>query len=188
GFPARAAAATGLRPAAVALLLAPDAAGRLGFVLTRRSARLRRHSGQWALPGGRVDPGESVEQAALRELEEELGLRLDPGAILGRLDDYPTRSGFVITPLVLWSAQTLRFAPDPEEVELALEVPLESFDRPDVPRLRSIPESDRPVLSLPVGDRWVHAPTAAVVFQLFELVCGRLHRVDCYDQPVFAWR
>jgi 8-oxo-dGTP pyrophosphatase MutT (NUDIX family) len=188
GFPSRAAPVAELSRAAVALLLGPDAGGRLSFVLTRRSARLRRHAGQWALPGGRVDAGETVEEAALRELEEELRVRLDEGAVLGRLDDYATRSGFLITPVVLWCPRRLRFDPDPEEVELALEVPLQSFDRPDVPRLRRIPESDRPVISLPVGERWVHAPTAAVVFQLFELIRGRLHRVDRYEQPVFAWR
>lgn len=177
-----------LRPAAVALLLVPDGEGRLCFVLTRRSPRLRRHSGQWALPGGRVDSGETPMAACLRELDEELGVQLDDDVVLGRLDDYPTRSGFLISPWVLWSPQRLHFTPDPREVEFAVEVPLESFDRPDVPRLRSIPESDRPVIALPVADTWVHAPTAAVVYQLYELIRGRCHRVADYEEPVFAWR
>lgn len=189
GFPLRELALVdGLRRAAVALLLAPDEQGRLCFVLTRRSLRLRSHSGQWALPGGKVDADESVVEAALRELDEELGVRPGTDSVLGRLDDYATRSGFLISPVVLWSPQRLRFEPDPEEVALALEVPLDSFDRPDVPRLRPIPESERPVIALPVGESWVHAPTAAVVFQLFELIRGRCHRVDGYEEPVFAWR
>ncbi|HVS63271.1 MAG TPA: CoA pyrophosphatase [Thermoanaerobaculia bacterium] len=187
-FPCREARTEGLRRAAVALLLLPDEEGRLCFVLTRRSPSLRSHAGQWALPGGKVDAGETVIEAALRELEEELGARLELESVLGRLDDYATRSGFLISPVVLWSPQRLRFEPDPQEVAFALEVPLESFDRADVPRLRPIPESDRPVIALPVGDSWVHAPTAAVVYQLFELIRGRCHRVDAYEEPVFAWR
>ena len=188
GFPVIERQQDGLRRAAVALLLAPDAEGRLAFVLTRRSARLRSHSGQWALPGGKVDAGETVVEACLRELDEELAVRLGPASVLGRLDDYATRSGFLISPVVLWSPERLRFEPDPEEVAFALEVPLESFDRADVPRLRPIPESDRPVIALPVGESWFHAPTAAVVFQLFELLRGRCHRVSHYEEPVFAWR
>ena len=93
----------GGRPAAVALVLLPDDEGRACFVLTRRAARLSAHAGQWALPGGRLDPGETAEEAARRELHEEVGLDLGPDAVLGALDDYPTRSGFVITPVVLWA-------------------------------------------------------------------------------------
>jgi 8-oxo-dGTP pyrophosphatase MutT (NUDIX family) len=179
----------GRRHAAVAAVLAPDEADRLCFVLTRRSAALGRHRGQWALPGGRLDDGETPETAARRELAEELGVELDPGAVLGRLDDYATRSGFVITPVVLWSSHRLELRPDPREVAAAYEVPLSGLDRPDVPRLQRIEESERPVLSVPVGDGWVHAPTAAIVYQLFELAHrGRVVRVAEYEQPVFAWR
>src|SRR5204863_8525771 len=87
------------RPAAVAIVLVPDDDGRACFLLTRRAATLRAHARQWALPGGRIDAGESAEAAALRELAEEVGLTLHADAVLGRLDEYPTRSGFVITPI-----------------------------------------------------------------------------------------
>src|SRR5581483_11819763 len=91
-------------PGADGLALSGSVAGTAGgpaVLLTRRASRLRAHAGQWALPGGRVDPGEEPVTAAFRELVEELDLRLDPSALLGVLDDYPTRSGYVITPFVL---------------------------------------------------------------------------------------
>src|SRR5215210_581651 len=90
--------------------------GGAAFLLCRRAARMNRHPGQWALPGGKIDLGESVESAALRELEEELGLRVDPSEVLGRLDDYGTRSGFVITPVVVWGGEDIELVPDPAEV------------------------------------------------------------------------
>jgi 8-oxo-dGTP pyrophosphatase MutT (NUDIX family) len=139
------------RRAAVAATLAPDEEGRACFLLTRRSAKLNRHGGQWALPGGRIDDGESAAEAALRELEEELGLALDSRSILGRLDDFATRSGFVITPVVVWCEDFRELRPDPHEVARAYRVPFVDLDRPDVPILTSIPESDRPVLRHPSG-------------------------------------
>jgi 8-oxo-dGTP pyrophosphatase MutT (NUDIX family) len=177
-----------LRAAAVALALVPGDDGRPCFVLTRRASRLRAHGGQWALPGGRLDPGESPEGAALRELAEEVGLDAAPSSVLGRLDDYPTRSGFVITPVVVWGGAGL-LEPNPQEVAAVYRVPLSELDRPDVPRLRAIPESNRPVISIPLLGTFIHAPTAAVLYQLREVaVWGRPTRVSQYEQPVFAWR
>ena len=179
----------GRRHAAVAVTLLADALARPCFVLTRRNRELRRHSGQWALPGGRVDPGESAEEAALRELDEEVGLPLSEAAVLGCLDDYPTRSGFVITPVVLWGGPGAELDPNPEEVAEAHRVPIAELERPEVPQLRSIPESDRPVISLPLLDSNIHAPTAAILYQLREVaIWGRETRVAHYEQPVFAWR
>ncbi len=178
-----------LRRAAVAVTLVADAETRPCFVLTRRAEKLRRHGGQWALPGGRLDPGETPEEAGLRELHEEVGLSLEADALLGRLDDYPTRSGFVITPLVVWAGAGAHLEPDPREVAAVYRVPLAELERPDVPQLRSIPESDRPVISLPLLGTHIHAPTAAILYQLREVaVWGRGTRVHHYDQPVFAWR
>ena len=79
--------------------------GGPAVLLTRRAVGLRAHSGQWALPGGRVEPGESALDAARRELREEIGLVLDASAVIGVLDDYPTRSGYVITPVVFWGGE-----------------------------------------------------------------------------------
>jgi 8-oxo-dGTP pyrophosphatase MutT (NUDIX family) len=177
------------RPAAVALALLADDAGRPCFVLTRRARRLRRHAGQWALPGGRLDEGESPEDAALRELAEEVGLSLPDASVLGRLDDYATRSGYRISPVVVWAGDGAAFAPNPAEVAEVHRVPVAELDRPGVPHLRRIPESDRPVISIPLLGTHIHAPTAAILFQLREVaVWGRDTRVAHYDQPVFAWR
>ncbi|MEB2345358.1 MAG: CoA pyrophosphatase [Deltaproteobacteria bacterium] len=183
------AALDGRRAAAVALTLVPDAEGRPCWVLTRRANRLARHAGQWALPGGRVDPGESAQGAALRELAEEVGLDLPDSAVLGLLDDYPTRSGYVITPVVVWGGDEPELRADPREVAEVHRIPLAALLRPEVPRLRRIPESDRPVLSIPLPVADVHAPTAAIVYQLREVVIrGEPTRVAHFEQPVFAWR
>ena len=93
-----------------------DVSGGAAFLLCRRASRLTSHSAQWALPGGRVDPGESAVDAALRELDEEVGIRLSGSTVLGLLDDYPTRSGYVITPVVIWGGGRLDPRPAPDEV------------------------------------------------------------------------
>ena len=187
-FERRACAVDGRRAAAVALVLVADGTGEAGFLLTRRAAGLRQHARQWALPGGRLDPGESPPDAALRELAEEVGLTLAPDAVLGLLDDYPTRSGFVITPVVVWGGATATLRLNPAEVSSAHHVPLRDLEHPDIPRLVVIPESERPVIQLPILSTLVHAPTAAVVYQLREVVVhGRPTRVDHFEQPVWAW-
>ena len=189
GFERRAHPPAERRPAAVALVLLPDAEGRACFLLTRRAAKLRAHARQWALPGGRIEPGESPEDAARRELAEEVGLTLGADAVLGVLDDYPTRSGFVITPVVAWCAAAGELTPNPEEVVRVYHVPLEDLEAPAVPILISIPESERPVIQLPILSTLIHAPTAAVIYQMREVVVhGRPTRVDHFEQPVWAWR
>jgi 8-oxo-dGTP pyrophosphatase MutT (NUDIX family) len=176
------------RPAAVAVVVVPDAEGRAAVVLTLRASGLRRHGGQWALPGGRLDPGETPETAALRELEEEVGLNTPASHLLGRLDDYPTRSGFVITPVVVWgSAASLRA--NPREVAGIHLVPFRELLDPESLVLQSIPQSDRPVLALSILNTLIYAPTAAILHQFAEVaVAGRETRVAHYEQPVFAWR
>lgn len=164
-------------------------AGGAAFLLCRRASRMNRHAGQWALPGGRLDPGETAVEAALRELDEEIGLRLDESSVLGRLDDYPTRSGYVITPVVLWGGADPAMSPSPAEVLALYRVGLHAL-RDGETRFVTIPESERPVVQVPLGNDLIHAPTGAVLYQ-FRLVAieGRTgERVDHLEQPVFAWR
>jgi 8-oxo-dGTP pyrophosphatase MutT (NUDIX family) len=189
GFERRAVPRDHRRPAAVAVVLLPDEEDRACFLLTRRAATLRAHRGQWALPGGRIDAGETAEEAALRELREEVGLALGADSVLGLLDDYGTRSGFIITPVVVLAGVTGELIPNPSEVAHVYRVPLAELEGPDVPRTISIPESDRPVIQLPLMSTLIHAPTAAVLYQVREVIVhGRDTRVDHFEQPVWAWR
>jgi 8-oxo-dGTP pyrophosphatase MutT (NUDIX family) len=164
-----------------------DGRGRSGVLLTRR--RYLRRTGTVALPGGRVDAGESALEAAQREALEEIGLELPPQAFIGRLDDYPTRSGYLITPLVAWVAAGARIAPNPAEVAKVYRVPLAELGRPGSPQFVSIPESDQPVIRYPLLGTLIHAPTAAVLYQFIEVaLLGRATRVAHLEQPVWAWR
>lgn len=183
-------ATLGLKRAAVAvtLLETEDGEGETALLLTRRAASLRAHGGQWALPGGRVDENETCIGAALRELDEELGLRLNDGHVLGILDDYPTRSGYLITPIILWASDTPQIQPNPREVASVHHIPLREIARPDVASFISIPESDRQVIRLHLNGSFIHAPTAAVIYQFREVLAGRNTRVDNLEQPVFAWK
>ena len=157
------------------------------LLLTKRSSRLRRHAGQWALPGGRVDHGETVEQTALREMHEEVGLQLTDTHIIGRLDDFATRSGYVMTPIVFWAGTLPALDLNEEEVDSAHRIPITEFAREDAPMLSESSHSDAPVLRMPIGDTWIAAPTAAILLQ-FREVCmlGKHTRVSHFDQPEFA--
>lgn len=182
-----------LRSAAVAIVVVEslDDHQRHDFLLTRRGGTMRRHRGQWALPGGRTDKGENAQQTARRELAEELGLSLGSEHVLGLLDDYPTRSGFCVTPVVIWGGRVETLQPDPDEVAAVYRVPLSDLEHPEIPTLERIPQSDRPVLSIPVAsiDQTVFAPTAAMIYQFREVALHARHtRVAEYEQPVFAWK
>ena len=178
-----------LKRAAVALVLveADDAAGT-AFVLTRRASSLRSHRGQWALPGGRCDEGETPVTAALRELHEELGVALGEQHVLGMLDDYPTRSGYLITPVVLWSARGAALTPSPDEVAAAHRIALAEIERGDAFDFTVIPESTRRVIRFRLNGSLIHAPTAAMIYQFSEVLAGRDTRVAELEQPVFAWK
>ena len=163
--------------------------GEGAIVLTRRSSKLRSHKGQWALPGGRIDTGETPVTAVLREMHEEIDLHLPQENVLGVLDDYQTRSGYLITPVVVWAGLDASMRANPDEVASIHLVSFTELNRPDSPVFLDIPESDRPVIRLLVEENFVHAPTAAVMYQ-FREVClhGRHTRVDHFEQPVFAWK
>jgi 8-oxo-dGTP pyrophosphatase MutT (NUDIX family) len=181
---------TALKRAAVAIALVEtrDGSGTSAFLLTRRADRLRAHGGQWALPGGRCDLGETIGQAVLRELAEEIGLSLGSDAILGTLDDYPTRSGYLVTPVVVWAGMNPEIRMNKDEVASVHRVPLADIARPDAVDFIRIPQSHRRVVRIRIERSLVHAPTAAMLYQFRELLAGRTTRVADLEQPVFAWR
>lgn len=178
-----------LRPAAVAMTVVSNEQGEASFVITRRVSSLRNHSGQWALPGGRIDEGEDPATAALRELSEEVALHCSRDRVLGLLDDYPTRSGFRITPVVVWAGANVALTPNPKEVAEVHRVPIAGLDAPGIPKLFNLDASNRPVLSVRILGKDIFAPTAAVIYQFREVaIHGRDTRVAHYDQPPFAWK
>jgi 8-oxo-dGTP pyrophosphatase MutT (NUDIX family) len=193
----------GLKRAAVAMTVVDVASGPgvygmsddgfasddAALVLTRRSMELKHHAGQWALPGGSVEEGEDPEETALRELAEEVGLTLSHDSVIGRLDDFVTRSRFVITPVVLWAGPGVDMKPNPAEVRAIHRIPVKEFMREDAPLLEETPESQHPILCMPVGNSWIAAPTAALLYQFREVaILGQETRVAHYEQPFFAWR
>jgi len=191
------------RPAAVALAVIEEGDGarlaglttpegwsqEAALLLTRRALGLRDHAAQWALPGGRMDVNEAAEAAALRELLEEVGLDLDSDAVLGRLDDFVTHSGFVITPVVVWGGAARALVANADEVASIHRIPIREFMRADAPWLDYEDNREQPVLRMPVGNTWIAAPTAAILYQFRELcIAGRPTRVAHYEQPAFARR
>lgn len=194
---------TGLKSAAVAITVVNVAqnpgiydipyeeewAMEAALLLTRRASKLRKHAGQWAFPGGRMDAGETPEQAAMRELEEEVGLQLDGHSIIGHLDDFITRSGYVIKPIVLWGGTHVTCRRNPQEVAAIHRIPLREFLREDAPLFETIPESQHPVLKMPIGNSWIATPTGAMIFQFREVaLSGKNTRVAHFEAPYFAWK
>src|ERR1700722_5622793 len=141
------------------------------LLITKRAATLGNHPGQWALPG-------------------ERSLQVPPGDVLGVLDDYRTRSGYIITPVVIWGGPlNVSLSGPVAEVAQVYVIPLADLDQP--PQLLRIPESERPVLRLPLLRGFVYAPTAAVIYQFCQLARhGLTTRGAQLEQPVLAlaWR
>lgn len=184
-----AAASSALKRAAVVLALTASHEGDdTAFLLTKRASSLRAHRGQWALPGGRCDAGETPVEAALRELDEELALNLPADAVLGLLDDYPTRSGYLITPVVVWAASSDAIVPNPDEVASVHRIALDTIEHDNAFDFTDIPESSRRVIRFHHQMSLIHAPTAALIYQFREVLAGRHTRVTDLEQPVFAWK
>jgi 8-oxo-dGTP pyrophosphatase MutT (NUDIX family) len=175
-----------LVPSAVAVVVLDDGNDAACIPLFVRAAGLASHPGQFALPGGKVDRGESAETAALRELREELGLAVSHDGILGSLDDFDTRSGFTITPVVVWGGSAAaELEPSPGEVaELFL---LTLADLRSAVGSAKRGTSRAFCLELPWGP--VYAPTAAILYQFSEVALdGRPSRVNDFYQPPFTRR
>jgi len=180
------------RAAVMLLVTREPGTNRGSVILTRRAKTLRRHAGQYALPGGRAEPGETPAETALRECREEIGLDPKARQVIGLLDDFVTESGFCITPVVACMDETLNPAPDPGEVERVFHIPLTELADAKTEVSRS--ETDESVrngfsIMLPTVGHEVYAPTAAILFQFREVaLLGRTTRVNDLGQPRFAWR
>lgn len=171
--------------AAVAVTLV-DLDGRTGYLFLRRALTLSHNAGQFALPGGKLDLGESAQDAALRELEEELGVELPETAALGLLDDLQTRNGTIITPVVLWAAGMVNLVPNEAEVHAAWVMSVSELDHPLAPEWATVDGVDGQVLRMPVGGEWINPPTAAILYQFREVgLHGRTVRV--HDVPSPHW-
>ena len=184
--------APALKRAAVAIALvgADERAAATALLLTRRAADLRTHRSQWALPGGRCDAGETpVEGRAARDCTRNSALRLRPARCSGLLDDYPTRSGYLITPVVVWAAASAEISPNPQEVASVHRIGLDDDRAAGGLRFHRDPGEHAAGDPLPSRQRPViHAPTAALIYQFREVLAGRDTRVTELEQPVFAWK
>ncbi|CAM2840220.1 MULTISPECIES: NUDIX hydrolase [Dermacoccus] len=186
-FEPREATGNPLREAAVCVVIAHRADEPV-VLMEKRAPSLRAHAGQFALPGGRIDADETPQEAALRELHEELGIAASADAVLGRLDDFATRSGYLIRPFVVWAGDVLDdVVLNPAEVAVLHEITLPQLDaEPRFVEQRGLGE---PVFQWPFEDYWIHAPTAAILHQFREVVLhGRSTRVAHFEQPKFAWK
>lgn len=198
--------APGMRRAAVVLCVVQETDGPLSVIVIKRAYQ-GRNAGQWGLPGGRVEDGETPGQAAVRELHEELGLRAHPDDILGALDDFPAASGFAITPIVVTLPDTTDLLPNPDEVYSVHLVDLARLAADDTPRwvhpndavrqdsLRAdiTPSDESGLLQMRLGPNMtIHAPTGALLWQFREIVLlGRAPdeaRVAHFRQPVWTHR
>ncbi len=174
-----------LTPAAVAIVLVMSD-GIPSVPIFQRPLNMSRHAGQIALPGGKVHSGETVEDCAIREVNEELGLVLDTADVLGLLDDFDTESGFRITPVVIWSSAGVSdLKPSRWEVlKLFVIGTPELHDTVAAAALGSTQE-----FSLRFQRIEVFAPTAAILYQFSEVALdGRPCRVADFYQPPFTHR
>ncbi|MHB8587460.1 MAG: NUDIX hydrolase [Candidatus Dormibacteraceae bacterium] len=172
-----------LKPAAVAIVVLGNH-GQPCVPIFQRTSDMSRHAGQMALPGGRLHEGESVEACAMRELAEELGLAVSPDDVVGLLDDFDTRSGFTITPVVMClEAEVTALQPSRFEVAELFAIP--------IPELRAAASAARPgrSFSMKLERVEVFAPTAAILYQFSEVALdGRPVRVGDFYQPPFTHR
>lgn len=159
-----------LRPAAVLILVIAEGVGPR-VLMTRRSDSLASHTGQIAFPGGRLDPGETVVEAALREAREEVALSGEGIEVLGLGDPYETGTGFLVTPVVGWTDRMPSVAPSPDEVAEVFDVPWhflmdaanhrqDHYERDGEPR--------RYFWAMAYGERYIWGVTAGILRALHD--------------------
>ena len=139
-----------------------------GILLTKRSAALSSHPGQVAFPGGRIDPGETPVEAALREAREEVGLPADLVEVTGRLPDYVTGTGYHISPVIGLLAPGFVPVPAAAEVEEVFELPLSVLLDSSAPQRRraSWKGREREFWVWPHARHYIWGATAAILVHL----------------------
>jgi len=146
-----------------------------GVLLTKRTDRMRRHSGQVSFPGGRVDPGDaSAEAAALREAHEEVGLDPAHPELLGRLPDYITGTGYRVTPVIAYLRPGFSTQASPEEVAAVFELPLATLLDPSAPERRTAEYRGRAraFWVWPHAEHYIWGATAAMLVALAQRLRG----------------
>lgn len=162
-----------LRPAAVLVGLVAHGDG-VGVLLTRRTDHLEHHPGQISFPGGHREDGDTDATAtALRETHEEIGLAPERFRVLGQLDDYVTRTGFHVTPVVAVIEPPYETKPDPHEVAEVFEVPLRFFLDPANHRRdsRHYAGALRHFYAMPYGAYYIWGATAGMLMNLYQTLC-----------------
>jgi 8-oxo-dGTP pyrophosphatase MutT (NUDIX family) len=157
------------RPLRNAAVLVPIVFGPSpGIILTRRTQTLSSHAGQVAFPGGRIDPGETPEQAALREAHEEIGLTASLVELTGRLPDHVTGTGYRVTPVVGLLAPGFVPVPAAAEVDRVFELPLSVLLDPAAPRLQRAKWKGRmrEFWVWPHDEYYIWGATAAILLNL----------------------
>ncbi len=161
-----------LKNAAVLIPLVKHDEG-LTVLLTQRTDHLANHPGQISFPGGHIEEEDATpEEAALRETEEEVGLDRQHVSIIGRLPDYVTRTGFIVTPVVAWVAPPFDIVPDDHEVAEVFEVPLDFFLDEDNHEKHTLfyAGKNRYFWAMPYGDYYVWGATAGMLKNLYEFL------------------
>ncbi|MFO0661680.1 MAG: CoA pyrophosphatase [Polyangiaceae bacterium] len=155
---------------ALACVLAPlflNEHDELGLWLVKKSAALRRHPGQVALPGGKVDPVDvTLLDTALRETSEEIGIPSAKVSVLGALPSFPTTTGFFVVPFVGFLAEPIELTPDLSEITRVFQAPLRPFAQPGELREVKVQNWQWKVPSYAVDGEIVWGATAAILHEL----------------------
>lgn len=153
---------------AAAVLVAMTEREEPGMLLLHRPSNMRAHPGQVAFPGGKIDPGESVVDAALREAWEELGIEIDKVRVVGTGDMYRTHSGYEITPVLATVPADIEIVPNPTEVAQWFEPPVRHMFAPEnhIERWVDWEGGKRPYYEIPWREHNTWGVTAALIVNL----------------------